>query len=175
MLVGAAARRAAHDSMLCRHVLAFLILLFVALPVLELVLLLRIGGWIGVLPTILLVLATGMAGAAIARSQGVAAIGRMQRELAHGRPPVAPMVDGFLIFAAGLLLLTPGVITDVFGVALLLPPVRALARHALARRLQRMTQTGGARFTIMRGMPQWPPQDNRESYEPPQGRDVSDL
>lgn len=155
--------------------LPFLILLFVALPVLELVLLLRIGGWIGVLPTILLVLATGMIGAALARSQGIAAVGRMQRELAQGRPPVAPMVDGFLIFAAGLLLLTPGVITDVFGVALLLPPARALVRRALARRLQRMTQAGSARFTVMRGMPQWPTRDNAESYERPQGRDVSDL
>ncbi len=155
--------------------LPFLILLFVALPVLELVLLLRIGGWIGVLPTILLVLATGMIGAALARSQGIAAVGRMQRELAQGRPPVAHMVDGFLIFAAGLLLLTPGVITDVFGVALLLPPARALVRRALARRLQRMTQAGSARFTVMRGMPQWPTRDNAESYERPQGRDVSDL
>ncbi|HEU5208792.1 MAG TPA: FxsA family protein [Longimicrobiales bacterium] len=155
--------------------LGFLILLFIALPVLELVLLLRIGSWIGALPTILLVIATGIVGASLARTQGVAVLARIQRELAQGRPPVASMVDGFLIFAAGVLLLTPGVITDVFGVAFLLPPVRALVRRGLAGRLQRMAEAGTARFTVLRNVPHWPQQETREPAERPQGRDVSNL
>lgn len=154
--------------------LGFLILLFIALPVLELVLLLRIGSWIGALPTILLVVTTGVVGASLARSQGLAVFTRIQSEIARGRPPVAQMVDGFLIFAAGVLLLTPGVITDVFGIALLLPPVRALLRRSVARRMKRMAEAGTARFTIMHGMPQSPPQQHHETQRP-EGRDVTDL
>jgi UPF0716 protein FxsA len=156
------------------HVLGFLILIFVAVPVLELVLLIRIGNWIGVLPTILLVIATGVVGASLARSQGLAAFARMQQELAQGRPPVASMIDGFLIFAAGVLLLVPGIITDVFGVAFLLPPVRALVRRGLANRLRRMAEAGTARFTIM-DTPRWPQHESHEHEERPRGRDVTDL
>ncbi len=167
-------RRATHTVQQAdRHVLGFLILLFIALPVLELVLLLRIGSWIGALPTILLVIATGVIGASLARSQGLAVLTRIQHDLAGGRPPVAQLVDGFLIFAAGVLLLTPGVITDAFGILLLLPPARALLRRLLSKRMQRMAQAGTARFTIMRGMPQPPPQTG--ASQRPQGRDVTDL
>src|SRR5690606_41826977 len=84
----------------------------------------------------------------------------MQQELAQGRPPVASMIDGFLIFAAGVLLLVPGIITDVFGVAFLLPPVRALVRRGLANRLRRMAEAGTARFTIM-DTPRWPRSEER--------------
>ena len=143
--------------------LGFLILIFVAVPVLELVLLIRIGNWIGVLPTILLVIATGVVGASLARSQGLAALARMQQELAQGRPPVASMIDGFLIFAAGVLLLVPGIITDVFGVAFLLPQIPAIAAgYSLgvaltwrnqARAVQAVEERDGVRYYMDRTSP----------------------
>lgn len=148
--------------------LGILILLFVTVPVLELMLLLRIGSWLGVLPTILLVLTTGVVGASLARSQGLAVLTGIRREMAAGRAPIASLVDGALILAAGLLLLTPGVLTDAFGLALLLPPVRALVRRGLAARMQRMIEAGRAQFTIVGG-PVTPRHDR------PAGRDVTDL
>lgn len=173
--------------------LAFLILAFIALPVLELIVLLRIGGWLGFLPTLLLILVTGFVGAAVARSQGLQVLGRLRGDLAQGRPPVNAVIDGVLIFAAGLLLITPGVISDVMGILLLLPPTRALARRLLASRMKRMIQNGSAQFTIMHGGPM-PPRDRAgaehgdsadmrpgaaarrgERPQPTRGRDVTDL
>ncbi len=150
--------------------LGFLILAFITLPVIELMLLLRIGSWLGVLPTVLLVIVTGVIGAALARSQGIQVLTRMRQELASGRPPVASMVDGALVLVAGVLLLTPGVVTDAVGIALLLPPVRALVRGAFAARLKGMVQSGRAQFTILHGTPEPPPRKHEQD-----GRDVSDL
>jgi len=110
----------------------YLLILFMAVPIVELALLIRIGRAISVGPTIALVLLTGMVGAALARHQGVRTLGRIQAELAGGRMPTGPMVDGLLILVAGLLLITPGILTDAVGFALLIPPVRRLFRRRLA-------------------------------------------
>lgn len=104
--------------------LARLILLFTAVPFAELALLLWIGGEIGVLPTVGLILATGILGAALARHQGLATWRRFEGALAAGRLPGRELLEGFLILLAGALLLTPGVLTDAVGFTLLLPPVR---------------------------------------------------
>ena len=150
--------------------LGFLILAFITLPVIELILLLRIGSWLGALPTILLVIVTGVVGAAIARSQGVQVLARIRQDLGAGRPPVSSMVDGALILVAGVLLITPGVVTDALGILLLLPPTRALVRRAAAGRMKRMIDTGAAQFTIFPGPPKPPPDGST-----PGGRDVTDL
>lgn len=153
--------------------LGFLILAFITLPVIELLLLLRIGSWLGALPTILLLVVTGVIGAAVARSQGVQVLARIRQDLAAGRPPVGSMVDGALILVAGVLLITPGVITDALGILLLLPPSRTLVRRFLGKRMKRMVDTGAAQFTIFPGPAQPPP--SPPDRRAPGGRDVTDL
>ena len=77
-------------------------------------------------PTVFLCIATGVAGANLARSQGRAVLMKVQGELGAGRLPPRAMLEGMIIFASGLVLLTPGFITDVLGLLLLLPPTRAV-------------------------------------------------
>ena len=119
-----------------------LLLLFTVTPLVELYLLIRIGGWIGALPTVLLVLVTGFAGAYLARMQGFQVWMRIQREIAAGRFPATPLLDALLLFSAGLLLITPGVMTDVLGFLLIFPATRAPIRNWVARKLHRMMDSG---------------------------------
>ena len=114
-----------------------LLLLFTAVPLLELALLLWIGRHLGVAATILLVLGTGVLGAWLARSEGLRALYRVREEMAGGRLPAEALLDGLLILVAGAVLLTPGLLTDLAGFALLLPPTRRVVRRALAERLRR--------------------------------------
>ena len=92
------------------------LIFFVAVPLLELAILLQIGQWIGLPSTIALVVTTGVAGAALARRQGIRAFLAVQRELASGRLPGRSLLDGLAILVGGALLLTPGVLTDVIGI-----------------------------------------------------------
>ncbi|HUU84846.1 MAG TPA: FxsA family protein [Phycisphaerae bacterium] len=111
--------------------LLWLILLFTALPVLELALLIKIGRAIHLGPTLGLVIATGVIGAALARHQGLRTLRRIQQDLAQGRMPTNELVNGLMILVAGAVLITPGVITDAFGFALLIPPIRNLLRRCV--------------------------------------------
>ena len=116
-----------------------LLLLFTLVPLVELYLLIRIGGVIGVVPTIAIVVVTGTLGAALARRQGLGVLRRLQEDLAGGRLPTDALMDGLLILVAGAMLLTPGLITDAAGFLLLVPAGRKVVRRALsaafARRL----------------------------------------
>ena len=116
--------------------LLWLILLFVCTPLVELALLLRIGRTAGPLPTLGLVIVTGVLGAALARRQGIAAWRRLQTEVTAGRMPGAELVDALLILIAGVVLVTPGLMTDVVGFALLVPAVRRRLRRSIAGRLR---------------------------------------
>ena len=111
--------------------LLFLFLLFTVGPLCELILLIYVGSKIGLLATLGIVIATGLIGTALARWQGVKALLRVQRRLARNQVPADELFDGVLILLAGVLLVIPGLITDVFGFALLLPPVRSLVKHLL--------------------------------------------
>lgn len=122
-----------------------LLLLFFVVPLIELVLLIQLGELIGLLPTIAIVIVTGFAGAALARSQGVRVLLRIREELAAGRMPVSDMIDGLIIFVAGALLLTPGLLTDIFGLAMLLPGPRSVVKGLAARRIRTMVQSGQVR------------------------------
>lgn len=102
---------------------------------LELFVVVRVAGGIGILPTLLLLVGIGVAGMMLVRRQGLATVARAQAALQAGRPPVAEVFDGACILGAGVLLALPGLLTDVAGVALLLPPFRRLLYNALARRL----------------------------------------
>ena len=115
---------------------ARLLLLFIVTPLVELWLLLRIGDHLGPGPTILIVILTGTLGATLARRQGLQTWHAIQQETRAGRAPGAMLVDALLIFVAGLLLITPGVLTDIVGFSFLLPPVRAVIRKRLKASFQ---------------------------------------
>jgi len=118
-------------------VLVRLLVLLVLVPIVELALLIQLGRWVGVWPTIGVVVGTGIGGAILARRQGLQAVRRVRDCLAAGSFPGAPLLDGALIVAGGLLLLTPGLITDAVGLALLIPVSRRWIRRALVSRLRR--------------------------------------
>lgn len=113
--------------------LPLLLILFIAIPIAELWLIIEIGGAIGILPTLALLIVDSLVGAAIARSQSRAAWERFNVALAEGRIPAKEVFDGAMIILGGALLLTPGFITDAFGLVLLIPPTRALIRGFLTR------------------------------------------
>lgn len=119
-----------------------LFVLFTALPVLEIFLLIRVGSAFGAPTAIGLCLLTGFVGAALARTQGARAVQRMQDTVARGMIPAREILDGVMILAAGLFLLTPGFVTDAVGLLLLLPPARALLRVYLTRRFATQLQAG---------------------------------
>jgi UPF0716 protein FxsA len=118
-------------------VLARLVLLFVFVPLVELALLVWIGERVGLLPTVALVVLTGITGAALARQQGLSTLRRFQASLAEGRPPHGELLEGLLILIAGAVLLTPGMLTDLVGFALLVPPLRRPLTVRLGRRFAR--------------------------------------
>jgi UPF0716 protein FxsA len=111
---------------------ARLLLLFVTIPLIELMLLLLVGSRIGLWPTIAIAILTGVLGASISRAQGLRAIARYQAALAEGRLPHEEVIEGLIIFVAGVLLLTPGFLTDTTGFLLLVPSIRERATKALS-------------------------------------------
>lgn len=117
--------------------LFYLIILFTVVPVIELMLLVRIGARIGLLPTVALVLVTGMVGAALARFEGWRTLRQIQEELSLGQMPGEALVQGAMIVVAGALLMAPGVLTDVFGLAILVPPLRHYCARYLIAYLKR--------------------------------------
>jgi UPF0716 protein FxsA len=111
-----------------------LLLVMLLLPIVEIAVMIQVSHWIGGWETIALVLMVSFLGAWIVKQQGVGQWRRIRGELAIGRVPGPAVVDGALLLSAGLLFLIPGFVTDVFAVLLLIAPVRALVRSALARR-----------------------------------------
>lgn len=112
-------------------IFTILLFLFIALPIIELALLLQVGRLLGLGGTILLVIFTGVAGAALARLEGLKLIFDIRSDMNAGRMPTPRMVDGMLILIAGVLLITPGLLTDATGFLLLIPPFRSfLKRYA---------------------------------------------
>jgi len=111
-----------------------LFVLFIVVPIAELYVLIQIGQSIGILPTLALLIADSILGAALMRSQGRAAWRRFNLALAEGRVPGREVIDGVLVIFGGALLLTPGFLSDFLGLFLLLPPTRALVRSVLVRR-----------------------------------------
>ncbi len=111
-----------------------LFLAFTLIPVAEIYLLITIGGYIGAMNTVLLVIITGFSGAYLARLQGMQTMFRVRESLQAGMMPSGELVDAVLIFMAGVVLLTPGFITDVAGLLILFPPTRTyLTKLALKK------------------------------------------
>lgn len=101
-----------------------LVVLFIAVPIIEISLFLKLGGAIGVFNTIGFVIFTAVLGAYLVRQQGFATFNKVQQETAAGRVPAMPMAEGLALLLAGAVLLTPGFMTDAIGFALLVPPIR---------------------------------------------------
>jgi len=117
-------------------VLLRLVLLFTLIPLAELALLLWIAQHTGWVFTLWLVIITGLLGAWLARQEGLRCWLEVQRQLARGELPAEPLLDGLMILVAGAMLITPGVMTDLAGFALLVPPIRKLVRRYLAARFK---------------------------------------
>ena len=128
-----------------------LFLLITITTTVELVLLLVAGRYMGILPTIAIILLTGLAGAYLAAREGRKAWRRVLESLGRGELPADPIVQALLVLAGGLLLLTPGYLTDITGFLCLLPPSRVFLAGRIRNYLARRIQTGGIRFGGLRG------------------------
>lgn len=135
----------------------FLIILFIVVPILELYVIIQVGQWIGIWPTLALLLADAILGSMLLKHQGRGAWRRFNEALAARRFPGKEVADGLLIVIGGTLLLSPGFITDIFGIFLLIPPTRAIARKVLKR------------LTIGRFMVVGMPGGERGPFGPPPG------
>ncbi len=113
--------------------LSYLMALFIIVPAVELYLLIKVGGVIGAANTIFLIIATGALGASLARAQGFTVLRRIQDSLNSGRMPTDDMVNGVMILIGGLLLLTPGILTDILGFLLLIPSTRDIIKALVKR------------------------------------------
>ena len=111
-----------------------ILLLTVALPLLEIALLIKVGSIIGVWATLAIIVGTAVIGFTVAREQGFGVARRMIETLRSGQPPLEPMLEGMLLVFAGACLIAPGLITDFLGLVLLVPPLRQSAARTILRR-----------------------------------------
>lgn len=116
---------------------ALILLALIAVPIAEIAVFIVVGERIGLVPTLLIVVLTAMLGTALMRAQGLATLRRAQASLDRHEFPIAEVFDGACLIFAGALLLTPGFITDVLGLLLFAPPVRATLRRLIGTWLQR--------------------------------------
>lgn len=121
-----------------------LLLLFIAVPIIEIGLFIQVGGFLGLWPTIGLVLITAFAGASLVRSQGIQTLMSVQNRLQQGEMPAQQIVEGVMLAVAGVLLLTPGFMTDAMGMLVLLPAPRAIIAKKL---MTKMVVSGGQGFS----------------------------
>ena len=118
----------------------YLILIFVITPLIELYLLIKIGSLIGAFNTIMLVVLTGIMGAILARSQGLAILSRINSDLEAGIMPGEPLIDGLFVLVGGLLLITPGIITDIIGFVFVIPYTREIVKKYIKNKLKYMAR-----------------------------------
>ena len=116
--------------------LGYLILLFIGVPIIELAILIKIGQLLGLGYTLGLVIFTGILGAYLARWQGFVTLHKIQEDVSNGKMPADRLLDGVLILCSGILLLTPGIITDLIGFIGLTPFSRNLVKRWLKRKIK---------------------------------------
>ncbi|HEX8385292.1 MAG TPA: FxsA family protein [Rubricoccaceae bacterium] len=124
-----------------------LLLLFLLVPAAEIAVLIAVGDRVGFLPTVALVVFAAVAGSFLARREGLAVWRRVQARLAQGGVPGPELVDGLIVFAASVLLLTPGFLSDVAGLLGLFPPTRALVRRFALRQFEKRVADGRLRVS----------------------------
>jgi UPF0716 protein FxsA len=142
-----------------------LVLLFILVPIAEIYVIIQVGQAIGALPTVALLILDSILGAWLWRSQGRRVWMAFNQALAQGRMPHREILDGVMVIFGGALLLTPGFITDIFGVLLLAPPTRRVIGRGITRILLRR---GPLRWTtvVMRPDRPPPPRPRAEPVEP---------
>lgn len=123
------------------------VLLLILWPIAELFVAIKVAEAIGVLLTVILLVAGWPLGMWLARTEGRAAWRRLSAAVTAGRPPGREVIDGALVLVGGILLMVPGFITDVLGLLLLLPPTRSLARAAITRNFQSRLMVAATRFS----------------------------
>ncbi|MGB3279499.1 MAG: FxsA family protein [Pseudorhodobacter sp.] len=114
----------------------WLLLAFIAVPLIEIGLFIKVGGWLTLWPTLGIVLATGIIGTFLVRQQGLKVLGELRNSMSQMRDPLSPLAHGAMILFAGALLLTPGFFTDAVGFLLLVPQLRQAIITAIAARVQ---------------------------------------
>lgn len=124
--------------------MALLVAIFIVVPIVEIYVIIQIGSLIGVWPTVALLIADAVLGSMLLRHQGRGAWRRFNEALAERRFPGREVADGLLIAIGGTLLLTPGFVTDIFGLILLVPPTRAIVRRLMRGYV-------GRRFVVLGG------------------------
>lgn len=130
--------------------LHYLLVLFIGLPILEFALLIKLHGMVGFWPTVGLVLLTGVVGASLVRRQGVNILFKIRQEMSRGNLPAPQMMDGVMILISGAFLVTPGLITDTVGFALLIPFVRQQIRFWLRKKLEDGMRNGYIQVNVNR-------------------------
>jgi UPF0716 protein FxsA len=128
-----------------------LLILFIVIPIIEIAILVKIGTLIGFWPTMLIVIATGILGATLTRIQGFLVLTRIRTELQMGRMPAEELIDGLLILLGGILLLTPGLLTDLMGFLMLIQWSRKLFKKWLGKRFRQWVQSRNARIINVHG------------------------
>lgn len=126
--------------------LPLLILLFTVIPALELFLLYEIGSKIGIFSTVIIILITGVVGAILAKAQGLAILFNVQKDLNEGKMPADQIIHGLIVFGGGLLLLTPGFMTDILGFLMVLPGSRHLIVKSITAYFKKGIESGNIRF-----------------------------
>jgi UPF0716 protein FxsA len=128
-----------------------LLILFIVIPIIEIAILVKMGTILGFWPTMLMVIATGILGATLARIQGFLVLTRIRTELQMGRMPAEELIDGLLILIGGILLLTPGLLTDLMGFLMLIQWSRKLFKKWLGKRFRKWVQSRNARIINVHG------------------------
>jgi UPF0716 protein FxsA len=114
----------------------WLFFLFIGVPIIEIALFIQVGGWLGLWPTLAIVVLTAIAGTMMVRSQGARALANLQRSFSDLNDPTEPLAHGAMILFSGALLLTPGFFTDALGFALLIPAFRNYVMRQIGKRIQ---------------------------------------
>ncbi|MEZ9001997.1 FxsA family protein [Vibrio splendidus] len=120
-----------------------LLLLFIFVPIIEIGLFIQVGGFLGLWPTIALVLITAFVGASLVRSQGIQTLMSVQGRLQQGEMPAQQILEGVMLAVAGVLLLTPGFMTDALGMLVLLPVPRAMIAKKMMEKMVVTNMSGG--------------------------------
>jgi UPF0716 protein FxsA len=128
-----------------------IVLIFIVVPLIELYVIIQVGQAIGLIPTLVLLLLDALLGSMLLRHQGRAAWIQFNRALAENRLPHKEVFDGILVIMGGALLLTPGFVTDIFGLILLIPPTRAIVRGITSRIVRRRMAMGATVWSMGRG------------------------
>ena len=151
------------------HKMAKLLLLFILVPATELALLIEIGSRIGTINTLLLIVVTGVLGASLASRQGLAVLRQIQNETVRGQMPGSAIVDGVIILVAGIVLMTPGILTDILGFLCLIPATRSLIKGRLWQMIERAVHNNRARVVVNMGSSETQdhgPSDQDQSWPP---------